>query len=198
MQNHSHLWENPISKHAWIYLNLLDYIHWVQCRKKYYLDQPLPLCLTGDFVPMGGSWCCSLLLLLPSGTALKSSDRSCWACTITPWHDPSPSPLPSTLGPRWLSPALLQDILTAGKDIIKGKDWFKFRKTIVLLICLLETFESNDNPTGLGLSIHSNISPHNWVKQLVIPIARKHEEDDKGRLIYDHLVSERCSVLFNK
>lgn len=58
--------------------------------------------------------------------------------------------------------------------------------------------ESNDNPTGLGLSLQSHISPDNWVKQLVIPIARTHERDDKGRLIYDHLVSERCSILFNK
>jgi len=109
MQKHSHLWENPISIHAWTYLNLLDYIHWVGRSKKYFLDRPLPLCLTGDFAPMGGMWCCSLLLRFSSGTAQKPSDRSCWACAPSaPLHGPSPSPVPSTLGSCWLSPALLQ------------------------------------------------------------------------------------------
>lgn len=106
MQKHSYLWETPISIHGWIYLNLLDYIHRVWCKKKYFLDWPLPLCLTGDFAPVGGIWSCSLLLLLPLGTALKPSDQSCWACV--PLHHGMALLLLQCLGPCWLSPALLQ------------------------------------------------------------------------------------------
>lgn len=141
--------------------------------------------------PMGEFWCGFLLLLLPSGAHdLVYHPTRVW---------PFSFPVPSTLGPWCLSRPLIQkNSECRQKDYKRQKLVQVSVKPVSYSSVCLRPLESNDNPTGLGLSLQSHISPDNWVKQLVIPIARMHEWDDKGRLIYDHLVSERCSILFNK
>lgn len=194
MQKHSYLWENTTSIHAWIYLNLLDFIHWVSCRKKYFLDWPLPLCFIGDFAPRGR--------IFPVASAPIGDCTETWwqellsLCIITPQHGPS-SPVSFTLGPCLLSPTLFLRCFNCRQRHYERQRLVQLsvRPLSYSSFCLRP--ESSGNPTGLGLYI-SKILVHNWVKQLVIPIARKHERDDKERLIYDCLVSERCSILFNK
>lgn len=149
--------------------------------------------------PMSHFWLCPcgwILMWLPVASA---PIRTSWSCV--PSHHSVALLLPSSIYPG----AMMTFSIPNSKTSKCRQKIFKRQKLVQVSVKLmsyssvsLRPLESNDDPTGLGLSLQSHISPDNWVKQLVIPIARTHEQDDKGRLIYGHLVSERCSILFNK